>query len=1284
MTRSSYRSILPLLAALILSPALFPYSADAETHVVASSSQQLDLVVHLSHRDLTPVPLPDSTWRYSHVIQVGLPPGAMARVAQAVPSDPVTFTAEHTPLAPNQPLAELGPVYTMRGRQLVPVRLNPVQQGIFYRQLNLTLSFSLSTAGTADPDMPGLAPPDPVFDPIFKTTVANYDQWSRWPTARRPLAKPASGQTPLQSADTWYQIAVTTTGLIRVKATALEAAGLFIPDNGINLDSLYIFNAGGLPLPVRNDSPRPEFLPVAYYAADGGDGRLNTGDYLLFYGEAVDRWVSSPDTAVWVNNHYTDRNIYWLTVGGDFDTPAPRMSALEVTPATAPDTSILTVTRHRHLEQDNMLHMLSSGAIDDYYRWHWTDRENINLSIHTDDYAGGTATIRVAGRVWDTTGFTDDLGYFDITLNNQPPSAKHCHTTSRICTFQSSALQQGTNSLSIRAWGYVYSKPYLDWVELHYNAYLIPDNDRLHIELDPFNGLARLNIVDDFTGSDLLLLDITDPRTPTRLTGADRTTGMIIADLPLNTTPRQLFAQAVSTATPPVSIQRVQPNNLRRTDYQADLIVISTPVLLSAMENWIIERESEGVSVHTAVVNDIMHNFAYGLYDPTAIRDYLKYCYEHFTPPAPSAVLFVGDGHHDFLDHLNTAQSNLVPPYIHALDSSASDDNYVYFGDYGILDADTSWLDGDNRGYEMMVARWPVRSTSEIAAVIDKGKRYTLPGNTGFWKTRTVLVADDEFGRLNDETFHVDQSEELSRYYLPEAMTRHKIYIWDYPFVGRRKPAANDAIVNAVNEGAVIVNYIGHGNPELWADEHVFTRTSDVPRLRNSNSLPLFFNASCAIGFFDDPQREGMAEDLFVKPDGGAIAVVSAARLVYSTQNSAFNRKVFEILFAEDLSMCQAVFAAKVERQYLYSNPPNPLRNDRTYVFFGDPLLKLAYPRLKVAFDAVPDSLVALQPVTVTGRVADELGQPITADGTIELRAFDSDRDLEYLQTPYTLPGPALVRGAASVNAGHFTFTFVPPLDIGYGGSGARIVGYAALGAGDAVGAVTSLAISTQAATTTDSLGPEIRYSFANNDNFISGDPVARTDTLMMTLSDPSGINLAGGLGHGITLEIDGRPENTIMLTDYFDGTLDDYTSGTISWPVSSLEQGLHTFKIKAWDNANNSASVTFSASIEGAVPLAISEFLNYPNPMQDSTRISLMLSRPAQWIILDIFTLSGRKIWTYKTNQSVSAGFFDDIVWYGTDYAADRVATGVYIMKATVSGGGQSAESFGKIVVIN
>ncbi|MEW5993248.1 MAG: FlgD immunoglobulin-like domain containing protein, partial [Candidatus Zixiibacteriota bacterium] len=182
-----------------------------------------------------------------------------------------------------------------------------------------------------------------------------------------------------------------------------------------------------------------------------------------------------------------------------------------------------------------------------------------------------------------------------------------------------------------------------------------------------------------------------------------------------------------------------------------------------------------------------------------------------------------------------------------------------------------------------------------------------------------------------------------------------------------------------------------------------------------------------------------------------------------------------------------------------------------------------------------------------------------------------------------------------------------------------------------------------------------------------------------------TGINLTSGLGHGITLELDGRSENLINLTDRFEYDRDDFTTGRLEFELADLEPGNHSFKIKAWDNANNSSTVEFSAQVLADERLAIRELLNYPNPMLETTRFSAYLTQPVARFKLEIFTLSGRKIKSFGPTYP-AVGYYDDITWDGRDEVGDRVATGVYIYKATAvpAEGGEKVESFGKVVVVN
>ena len=190
------------------------------------------------------------------------------------------------------------------------------------------------------------------------------------------------------------------------------------------------------------------------------------------------------------------------------------------------------------------------------------------------------------------------------------------------------------------------------------------------------------------------------------------------------------------------------------------MIIIAPEEFLSALEDYGNYRSAmSGINVSLVSLEDIIDQFSFGLYDPTAIRNFLKFAYENYPSPPPSAVLLVGDGNYDFKNYLLTASQNLVPPYIFAYDSTASDDNYVYFGKYGLLDGDTTFT--MDRGYDMMIARWSVRTLSELRNAIAKAESYEASTNFGPWRTTVTLVADDEFGAFDTESFHVRQTDNL-------------------------------------------------------------------------------------------------------------------------------------------------------------------------------------------------------------------------------------------------------------------------------------------------------------------------------------------------------------------------------------------------------------------------------------------------------------------------------------------------------------------------------------------
>jgi hypothetical protein len=647
----------------------------------------------------------------------------------------------------------------------------------------------------------------------------------------------------------------------------------------------------------------------------------------------------------------------------------------------------------------------------------------------------------------------------------------------------------------------------------------------------------------------------------------------------------------------------------------------------------------------------------------------------------------VGDGTYDFRNIMGTGSANYVPPFIvdQAFDASSnSDEGFLYFGNPGILDSADQFLD-------MVIARWPVKNVSELQVIADKIRNYDSLPEYGVWRNRVTLVTDDEFaGSSQTQGFHTTQAEEMDGQHLARVFDRKKIYLFDYPFDGlRHKPEAEEAIVKAWNDGHLLIDYIGHGNPNVWAHERVFKREEDVPRLVNGGKLPLVYAASCEINAFVEPLTDGMGEDLMKNPNGGAVAVIAAVRLVFAGANTDLNNKVFDLLFgANSLSIGEGFYLAKLLRQYASPPPvPRQITNDRRYVLFGDPAMHLARPSYNIRL-TVPNSLLALGVAVVSGAVTDMAGNVQAGfNGTVALSVFDGLRSkLHFMpngdSVRYRLPGNMIYRGETPVSAGQFQFRFVVPKDISYGDSTGRISAYAWNVSGDATGYEDSIIFSGSAAATNDTVGPKITLAASGGVALQPGEPVSVGVSLSVKLEDSYGINITGDPAHTITADFDFPSGPGFDLTESFRYEAGSFSRGEAVFSVPGLAAGRHTVRVKAWDGANNSSVLEMPVEVVAADKLKLSGVLNYPNPMKDKTNFCYTLSAPADEVVIEIFSLAGRAVRTIHST-STRPGYNFDTMWDGRDNDGDRVALGVYIYKIRARQASKETEEFGKLVVM-
>jgi hypothetical protein len=526
---------------------------------------------------------------------------------------------------------------------------------------------------------------------------------------------------------------------------------------------------------------------------------------------------------------------------------------------------------------------------------------------------------------------------------------------------------------------------------------------------------------------------------------------------------------------------------------------------------------------------------------------------------------------------------------------------------------------------------------------------------------------------------------------------------------GARYPKVQETINREMYRGLLALSYMGHGGGRGWAQERVLTN-SDIARWENEHKLPLFVTATCSFAGYDGAGYTSAGEQVFLKADGGAIALFTTVRAVYTNSNFALNKAAMDQLFV--LSDNLRPTMGEILRLSKNTNASATFtENSRKFTMLGDPSQYLAIPILNVAttaingqaVSAVPDTIRALQTVTVSGAVTDNNGNVVSDfNGIVYPTIYDKEVTLYTLGQDFPkstvrafdLQRNIIFKGRASVTNGLFTFTFVVPKDINYEYAKGKISYYAEnQSQTDARGYFDNIIIGgTDPNGIQDDQGPLVEV-FMNTEEFISGGVTDPNPTLLVKLSDDHGINVVGNsIGHDLSGVIDQNTQNTYILNDFYEAALNDYTKGTIRYPLYDIEEGLHQVTVKAWDVANNSAEGFTEFLVTNGEKAALDHVLNYPNPFTTSTCFQFEHNMANQMLDVQgqIFTVSGKLAKTI-TAQVDATGYrvTDEIKWDGKDDYGDQLAKGVYLYKVKVNSlsdpsGQSSGESdFEKLVIL-
>lgn len=715
---------------------------------------------------------------------------------------------------------------------------------------------------------------------------------------------------------------------------------------GCPIDSLSLSNQGQ-PVPLR--------------VVDQGDGRFGAGDHLEWVGKPLHGPMS------WFDS-YSIHNTYLLSSNAD--------EAVRFRDLAAEGEGRASLRRALHLEQENLMIRLDTqlhkpGTEPDVWQWGkltQADPQRFSTEFDLSDLASdgggvdvrlnfrGISTVRAPYKHKDMT-FIEHV--VEIRLNDrllETASWDGREEVTRTLRVDARQLREKGNVLSLhvpkRALPWETTQTAVDvvmfnWLEMDY-------------PLRGHSGPGQPSMQVAGAGKHAIELAWKGDSTPV-LYGEDgvRRVGMPIgkglfrfASAAQGTT---LYPVDADGFAKPTLIRAVATRDWHKPDQGYDYLIVSHASLIESIKPLAEFHERQGRRVAIIDVDEVYDAFNHGITHPRAIRNLVATAWKDWPEPRLRFLLLVGDAsfdiRHDTYNDLAYAKfanspQELVPGHFSGIPATSYAEVGPNLGSRNLIptwqypssegqSASDNWYGAvnDNEFHPVVaVGRFPVVKPEEVKAIVDKTIHYLSNPQPGSWRRDVMFITDEsDFFKRNSDQIAASIAEQG---YLAE-----KIYASPDE---ANNLAHQSAIKDGLNQGQLLVHFIGHGGRYIWRTgppdlrkNHDLFTLDDVSQLDNGERLPMVLSMTCYSAPFDNPTEDSIGERFLREADKGAVAVFAA-----SWRNSpsvTFSKALVRELLTPGASIGEAIVRAKGEIQ------------DRTlvemYNLLGDPAIVLERPR---------------------------------------------------------------------------------------------------------------------------------------------------------------------------------------------------------------------------------------------------------------------------------------------------------------------------------------------------
>ncbi len=1000
------------------------------------------------------------------------------------------------------------------------------------------------------------------------------------------FAATGDGSSVLASG-TWRKISVSESGIFHLSRAALNQMGFTDPSK------VRVYGAGGQQksFVVGRDTRDDLYLLPAIHTSDG----------LLFYAQGPTAWSFSGSYYSPNFNAYSRKAYYYLTTGDEDD--SPETLSVDSDDYDADEINEISTFDNRFMYAPRTINISSTG------RTWFSDKmsgsnNKVTIPVDLASVEGETVFIsgQLASQVSSGVNVSVSLDGNDaLSLTTSAVSGSLVLSTSmsfsrRTIEAPSSRISSATVSID----GSPSSPVYLGFLQVVVKAPLeMSGSEFLFRNSQQCNSdyyLSHYSI--DNVPADVVVWDVTTPWTPAQCEVS--VSGGKASFFSSYKSVREYVAFSPSGSFASPTDEGAVANQNLHADGSVNYLIVTAPKFASYAERIAnLHSAKDGLSTRIVYVDDIYNEFSAGRAEAPAIRDYIKMVYDRGAGTADELkfVLLFGAGNYDNFDR--TKERNVIPTYqsensYHLINSYSTDDFY-------------GWLEkGEGqteiRGtMEIGVGRIPCTYTYQAENYVSKVESFVNEHVQGNWQARAIFV-----GQSGDSNEHQGYARDQAAAFEEENPDMDVVRIFSEAYTrqvastGSTYPQAVSTLHNYLQTGCSLFHFTGHGGATGTGNN--FLSQTYASTLTNGTKAFLFVAATCAINSYDI-DAETTSSDLLFNANGGAIAVFAATRETYGAPNYVITRAFNKYAYSLDEDGNRITLG---EAEHLAKTSSSATVNSLKYALIGDPALKVSTPAglfaqldsvNGVPIDEVVSPVRALEHshVSCSIRLADgSVDESFNGSAIVSIYDKRVTKQTSGVESgasmTYDENGARVFSGEVEVVNGHFTVSFILPkefdLTVGYG----RLTAYASGADGrDALGSSDALLLGGFAdEDAVDDNGPEIK-AWVDYERDANGNVISNTPILYAIIADEQGINVSGqGVGHDISLVVDGDRTSAISLNNYFSYEAGSYTSGLVSYPLSSLSTtDEYSLTIKAWDNLNNSSSVTLPVNLNRSGSMA-------------------------------------------------------------------------------------------------